>query len=65
MGQGVISSRFSYLPIRFLVRQYTYQREVLIDTGFDGGIAVPPSLLENLGPPNSHELGEHLLSNSL
>ena len=52
----MISPRFPYLPIRFEVRQRTYQEEALIDTGFDGSIAVPPSLLENLGPPDGHEL---------
>jgi hypothetical protein len=56
VNQGVASSRFPYLPLRFQVRQHTYEGEALIDTGFDGGIAVPPSLLENVGPPDSYEL---------
>jgi predicted aspartyl protease len=56
MNQGVISSRFPYIPIRFQVRLHTYEMEALVDTGFEGGIAVPPSLLENLGPPDGYEL---------
>ena len=56
MNQGAVSSRFPYLTIRFQVRQRTHEMEALIDTGFDGGIAVPPSLLENVGSPDSYEL---------
>lgn len=54
--QGVTSSRFPYLPLRFQIRQLNYGGEALIDTGFDGGIAVPPSLLENVGAPDGYEL---------
>ena len=50
MNQQITSSRFPYLPIRLQVRQQTYEAEALIDTGFDGGIAVPPDLLEGQPP---------------
>lgn len=56
VNQGVTSSRFPYLPLSFQIRQHTYEGEALIDTGFDGGIAVPPSSLDNVGPPDSYEL---------
>jgi hypothetical protein len=56
VNPGVTSSRFPYLPIRLQVRQYVYEGDALIDTGFDGGVAVPPSLLEDVGPPDGHEL---------
>ena len=52
------SSRFPYLPFTFQVRQLSYDGEALIDTGFDGGFAVPPSLLQDVGPPDGYELWE-------
>jgi predicted aspartyl protease len=55
VNPGVTSSRFPHFLIRLQVRQNTYE-EALIGTGFDGGIAVPPSLLEDVGPPDGHEL---------
>jgi predicted aspartyl protease len=53
----VTSSRFPYLPLRFQIRQYTHEGEALIDSGFDGGIVVPPSLLENVGLPTATNSG--------
>ena len=50
MSQQLISSRFPYLPVNLQVRQETYEAEALLDTGFDGGMAVPPSLLEGQEP---------------
>ena len=50
MSQQLTSSRFPFLPIRLEVRQQTYEQEALLDTGFDGGMAVPPILLEGLEP---------------
>jgi predicted aspartyl protease len=56
VNPGVTSSRFPYLPIRLQVRQYVYEGDALIDTGFDGGIAVPLALLRDAGPPDGQEL---------
>ncbi|HZA22020.1 MAG TPA: hypothetical protein VFA32_05350 [Dehalococcoidia bacterium] len=50
VNPGVTSSRFPHFLIRLQVRQNTYE-EALIGTGFDGGIAVPPSLSEDVGSP--------------
>ena len=46
MNGELTSSRFPYLPVRWQVRQQTYEAEALLDTGFDGGIAVPPNFFE-------------------
>ena len=43
MSGELTSSQFPYLPIRWQVGQQTYAAEALLDTGFDGGAAVPPS----------------------
>lgn len=45
MSQQLTSSRFPYLPIQLEVGQQTYEEEALLDTGFDGGMAMPPFLL--------------------
>ena len=52
------SSRFPYLKFTFQVRQLSHDGEALIDTGFDGGFAVPPSLLQDAGPPDGYALWE-------
>ena len=50
------SSRFPYVAFHVQVRQHSLDAEGLVDTGFDGGLAVPPTLLENVGPPDAYEL---------
>ena len=50
MSEQLTSSRFPFLPIRLEVRQETYEDEALLDTGFDGGMAVPPFLLAGQAP---------------
>ncbi len=50
MSQQLTSSRFPFLPIRLDVGQETYEEEALLDTGFDGGMAVPPFLLAGQDP---------------
>ena len=55
------SSRFPYLTFNLRVRQLSYDGEALVDTGFDGGFAVPPSLLRDVGPPDGYELWEPVL----
>ena len=46
MNAELISSRFPYVPIRWQVGQQTYEAEALLDTGFDGGVAVPPNFFQ-------------------
>ncbi len=50
MSQQLTSSRFPFLPVRLHLGQQTYDQEALLDTGFDGGMAVPPFLLEGREP---------------
>jgi predicted aspartyl protease len=50
MSQQLISLRFPYLPVRLEVGHETFGEEALLDTGFDGGMAVPPSLLSGREP---------------
>ncbi len=50
MSQELTSSRFPYLPIRVQLDQETHEAEALLDTGFDGGMAMPPFLLADLEP---------------
>ena len=46
--------RFPYVQFALQLGQHSYKGEALIDTGFDGGFAVPPSLLQDVGPPDSY-----------
>ena len=50
MSQRLTSLRFPVVPFRREVRQQTYEEEALLDTGFDGGMAVPPFLLQGQEP---------------
>ena len=50
------SSRFPYVRFTLQVGQHSYNGEALIDTGFDGGFAVPPPLLQDVGPPDGYAL---------
>lgn len=50
MSQQLTSSRFPFLPVRVQLGQQTYDEEALLDTGFDGGIAMPPFLLAGQEP---------------
>ncbi len=47
LKRDFISSHFPYLSIQLQVRQRQEQLEVLLDTGFDGDIAIPKGLLTN------------------
>ncbi len=51
--------RFPYVQFALQVGQHSYDGEALIDTGFDGGFAVPLSLLQDVGPPVSYVLWDH------
>lgn len=48
------SERFPYLPLRLAVRGRDYAVEALIDTGFDGYVAVPHDLLGSDLPPDDY-----------
>ena len=50
------NSRFPFVRFVLHVGQQSYDGEALIDTGFDGGLAAPPSFLQNVGPPDGYEL---------
>ena len=41
MNQGLVSSRFPYLPVRVYGREIHYEGDAVIDTGFDGGVVLP------------------------
>lgn len=49
--ERVISTRFPYLPLRLLIGQTTRTLEVLLDTGFDGAVAVPLDWITDAGSP--------------
>lgn len=53
-NQRVISSHFPYLPLRIKVRRGTHVVEALIDTGFDGDIALPSKMIMNGNPPDGY-----------
>jgi predicted aspartyl protease len=44
MSQALVSSRFPYLPLHLAIGPITLDVEALLDTGFDGDVAMPASL---------------------
>lgn len=52
LKRDLVSSHFPYLSIQLQVRHRKEKIEVLLDTGFDGDIAVPKGLLTNGDPPD-------------
>ena len=48
------STRFPYLPLGLTLENRSVQVEVLLDTGFDGDVAVPPGLVMNGEPPDDY-----------
>jgi len=54
MSNGrLVSTHFPYLPIQIEVHNREADAEALLDTGFDGDVAVPPDLATN-GRPDGH-----------
>jgi predicted aspartyl protease len=53
----VESARFPYLPVAFTVRGSTRTAEALVDTGFDGYLAVPEALLRGVAPSGHQMVG--------
>jgi len=49
----VISTIYPFLQIRVEVRGWRQETLALIDTGFDGALAVPSSVLNLLGDPDT------------
>lgn len=47
--QSLTAQPYPYIPIRFRVRDRTREAAALIDTGFDGMLAVPAALTGGLG----------------
>jgi hypothetical protein len=47
----LVSGRFPYLPIHLEVRRGMHDLELLLDTGFDGDVSLPPELIMNGAPP--------------
>jgi predicted aspartyl protease len=43
-GQRLVSPRFPYLPLRFRIGNHVREVEAFLDTGFDGGVAIPAYL---------------------
>lgn len=54
VSQRVTSSRFPYLPIHLWVRQRSDQVEALLDTGFDGDVALPPEAITDGDRPDGY-----------
>jgi predicted aspartyl protease len=40
LNQRVVSSHFPYLPLQLEIRQELHELEALLDTGFDGYVAI-------------------------
>lgn len=55
MTSRVESDRFPFLNLRLDVRGRTHDIDALIDTGFDGFLAVPPALLTSGQPPDDYQ----------
>lgn len=45
-NKTIISSRFPYLPIKVAIKK-DFKLEALLDTGYDGGVILPPKLISN------------------
>jgi clan AA aspartic protease len=54
VSESLESNHYPYLPLTLLVRDRTVTIEALIDTGFDGYLAVPPDVLANGAPPDDY-----------
>jgi len=54
MCEPVRSSRFPYLALRLQTRSRDETIEALVDTGFDGHVTVPLTVLRNGIPADGH-----------
>lgn len=51
---SLISSHFPYLQATLQVSNRSFKAEVLIDTGFDGHITIPPEMILNGKSPDGY-----------
>lgn len=54
----VESQHFPYLPVTFTFGDGEQVVEALLDTGFDGDLALPPQLVSGGEPPDSYKTWE-------
>ncbi len=52
MNERVESRHFPYLHLGIAFRGRTVEAEALIDTGFDGDVALPAPFVGEVGPPD-------------
>jgi predicted aspartyl protease len=50
----VESAHFPFLPITLTVGQWTFAGEALVDTGFDGDVAIEPARIATGAPPDEY-----------
>lgn len=55
MSPRIESDRFPYIGLRVEIRGHSHEIEALIDTGFDGFLAVPPGVLGYGEPPDDYQ----------
>ena len=55
MNQRVVSSHFPYVPVHLQVRDTEADVEALVDSGFDGDIAVAQAVVADGRPPDGHQ----------
>src|SRR3989338_10655869 len=46
-NKTVTSSRFPYLPVNISITEKEFELEALLDTGYDGGVVLPPMFITN------------------
>jgi predicted aspartyl protease len=54
LSRRLISSHFPYVPLHIDVHQSTHTLEALLDTGFDGYLALPPTFFPAGEPPDGY-----------
>jgi hypothetical protein len=50
----IVSSRFPYVPMHLRVNRRIVEVEELLDTGFDGDVALPPALIAGDRAPDGY-----------
>lgn len=53
-NRRLTSERFPYLPIHVELHETSLELEALLDTGFDGDLAIPSQLIPPGAAPNLH-----------